>query len=294
MVWPVVGLTAALVAFGIGGASAQEIPPTIPQSASDPLTDGSQPIVPREIRAQVTTRISTTLAAPMAGRITELSIRDGDRFKEGDVLVRFDCAVQEGQLAHSLAVLAKNRRIEQVNERLRKLGSVSVKEMNASEADVATAAADVTISRAMVERCTVKAPISGRVAGVEAKRYQFIGEGQPMLDILDDTTLELEAIVPSVWLRWLGVGFTFQVAVGETGKSHPAKVTRLSGRVDPVSQSVKIYAAITADAPDLLPGMSGRAMITPPIGVDGDGAVPPAAGAGDPPGTTAAGKGKVP
>ncbi|WP_448207612.1 efflux RND transporter periplasmic adaptor subunit [Azospirillum sp. sgz302134] len=224
----------------------------------------SLPVVSREIRAQVTARVATTLSSPMAGRIRDLSIEDGDRFKQGEVLVRFDCAVQEGQHARAVAVLEKNRQLQDVNEKLRKLGSVSVKEMNVSHADVATAAAEVGITRAMVDRCTVSAPFAGRVAGVSVKRYQFIGEGQPMLDILDDKQLELEAIIPSRWLTWLGVGTGFQVEVDETGKSYAAKVSRLSGRVDPVSQSVKIYAAIIGPAPDLLPGMSGRALIAPP------------------------------
>ena len=232
------------------------------------------PLVGREIRAQVTARVATTLSSPMAGRIRDLSIEDGDRFKQGEVLVRFDCAVQEGQHARAVAVLAKNRQLQEVNERLRKLGSVSVKEMNVSSADVATAAAEVSITRAMVDRCTVTAPFAGRVAGLSVKRYQFIGEGQPMLDILDDTQLELEAIIPSRWLAWLGVGTGFQVEVDETGKTYPAKVSRLSGRVDPVSQSVKIYASITGTSGDLLPGMSGRALISPPENTTGAEAKP--------------------
>ncbi|MCW2240262.1 efflux RND transporter periplasmic adaptor subunit [Azospirillum canadense] len=228
------------------------------------------PLVAREIRAQVTARVATTLSSPMAGRIRDLSIEDGDRFKQGEVLVRFDCAVQEGQHARAVAVLEKNRQLQEVNERLRKLGSVSVKEMNVSHADVATAGAEVSITRAMVDRCTVTAPFAGRVAGVSVKRYQFIGEGQPMLDILDDKQLELEAIIPSRWLVWLGVGTGFQVEVDETGKTYPAKVSRLSGRVDPVSQSVKIYASITGASGDLLPGMSGRALLSPPQNSPGE------------------------
>ncbi len=249
---------AAFLLSGVGAGMAAE-------GGGDAL-----PLVAREIRAQVTARVGTTLSSPMAGRIRDLSIEDGDRFKQGEVLVRFDCAVQEGQHARAVAVLEKNRQLQEVNERLRKLGSVSVKEMNVSHADVATAGAEVSITRAMVDRCTVTAPFAGRVAGVSVKRYQFIGEGQPMLDILDDKQLELEAIIPSRWLVWLGVGTGFQVEVDETGKTYQAKVSRLSGRVDPVSQSVKIYASITGASGDLLPGMSGRALISPPQNSPGE------------------------
>nr|WP_286209108.1 efflux RND transporter periplasmic adaptor subunit [Azospirillum sp. A1-3] len=223
-------------------------------------------MVEREIRAQVTAHTATILASGMAGRILELPVQDGQGFKKGDVLVRFDCAVQESQLARANAVLNKARSLLEVNERLRKLGSVSVKEISVGQADVAEAAAEVGVMRAMVSRCTITAPFSGRVAGVPVRQYQFIGEGQPLLDILDDTSLELEAIVPSRWLSWLRIGTRFTVQVHETGRSYDCEVSRLSGRVDPVSQSIKLYAAIRNPDERLLAGMSGRALLEPPKG----------------------------
>jgi hypothetical protein len=41
-------------------------------------------------------------------------------------------------------------------------------------------------------------------------------------------------------------------------------VTRLGGRVDPVSQSIKVIGVISGEAPELTAGMSGRATFLPP------------------------------
>ena len=38
--------------------------------------------------------------------------------------------------------------------------------------------------------------------------------GQALLDILDDSALELEFLVPSRWLSWLHSGSEFQVHLG--------------------------------------------------------------------------------
>jgi hypothetical protein len=73
--------------------------------------------------------------------------------------------------------------------------------------------------------------------------------GQALLDILDDSALELEFLVPSRWLSWLQQGTEFQVRIDETGKTYPAKVQRLAARVDPVSQSIKVNAAIHGKFP---------------------------------------------
>jgi hypothetical protein len=76
--------------------------------------------------------------------------------------------------------------------------------------------------------------------------------------------LELEFIVPSRWLAWLTPGTGFQVAIDETGKTYPAKVMRTGARVDPVSQSVKIAAAIDGKFNELIAGMSGRVLMAAP------------------------------
>jgi hypothetical protein len=60
------------------------------------------------------------------------------------------------------------------------------------------------------------------------------------------------------------VGGKFQVTIDETRKSYPAKFIRIGARVDPVSQSVKVAATIDGKYPDLIAGMSGRVLATPP------------------------------
>ena len=115
-------------------------------------------------------------------------------------------------------------------------------------------------------KCVIAAPFSGRVAEQKAREQQYVQPGQPLLEIIDDSVLELEFIVPSRWLAWLKPGHVFRVAIDETGKSFPAKVQRIGARVDPVSQSVKLVAAIDGKFPELMAGMSGRVTMIPPAG----------------------------
>jgi hypothetical protein len=102
------------------------------------------------------------------------------------------------------------------------------------------------------------------VAEQKVREQQYVQAGQALLEILDDSVLELEFIVPSRWLAWLTPGTGFQVAIDETGKTYPAKVMRTGARVDPVSQSVKIAAAIDGKFNELIAGMSGRVLMAAP------------------------------
>jgi hypothetical protein len=54
----------------------------------------------------------------------------------------------------------------------------------------------------------------------------------------------------------------FSLHIDETGKTYAAKVVRLGGRVNPVSESINVIGEITAAAPELMSGMSGRVIIT--------------------------------
>jgi RND family efflux transporter MFP subunit len=217
-----------------------------------------------DIRVQVVARTATTISAPMSGQLAEFPLHDGDRFAQGAVLARFVCAEQQATLAHARAVQEEKREVLATNHRLHELGTGSGLDYHVAAAQVEEAAADVQAATAMVDQCTVRAPFAGRVGGVSARDYQYLGVGTPMLEILEDRALELELIVPSRWLAWLKPGVAFTTSIDETGRTYQAQLMRLSGRVDAVSQSIKAYGRLVDDAPDLLPGMSGRAIFNPP------------------------------
>ena len=126
------------------------------------------------------------------------------------------------------------------------------------------ARAEIGANQAVMAKCGISAPFAGRVAEQKVREQQFVQAGQPLLDIIDDSVLELEFLVPSRWLGWLRVGSGFQVQIDETGRTYPAKFIRIGARVDPVSQSVKVAAAIDGRFPDLMAGMSGRVQVRQP------------------------------
>ena len=200
----------------------------------------------------------------MSGRLVEFPLRDGDRFDNGQVLARFACGEAEAALAHAKAVLKEKREVLSTNSKLHSLGTSSGLEYQVAAAQVEEAAADVQSATVHVEQCVVKAPFAGRVATVAERPFQFVGLGAPLMEILDDKALDLELIVPSRWLAWLVPGTRFTVTIDETNKTYDASVDRMSGKVDAVSQSIKLFGKLAAPAPELLAGMSGRAAFDPP------------------------------
>lgn len=217
----------------------------------------------QEIRAQLLPLRYTTIAAEIGAKISNIGVAEGGAFKAGELLVSFDCSLQKAQLDKAQAELDGAEQTLKSNLKLEKLNSVGQLELDLSMASVKKAKADLGANNAVLSKCQIVAPFSGRVAEQKVREQQYVQAGQAMLDILDDSVLELEFLVPSVWLRWLKVGATFKVQIDETRKTYPSKFTRIGARVDPVSQSVKVAAAINGKFPELMAGMSGRVMIRP-------------------------------
>ena len=213
-----------------------------------------------------TPRQYTTLSSEMAGRIDRIATRVGEHFHKGDVLIVFDCALQRAQEARARAVLLQAEKTYYDRRTPGGAESMGQLELDVAAAEVEKAKADVAAGEAVTSKCAIAAPFSGITVEQKAREFQYTTPGQPLLDVLDDHGLEVELIAPSRWLSWLKPGYEFQVHIDETDKTYPARITRLSGRVDPVSQSIKVIGEITVDAPELMAGMSGRATVTPPQG----------------------------
>ena len=214
-----------------------------------------------EVRAQLIPRQHTTLAAEIGARISKLPVPEGGRFKSGDVLAAFDCLVPAAQMRKAEAALAGSEKTLQANLRLKEYNSVGQLELDVSRSEHEKNVADVAQMAAILSKCNVLAPFSGRIAEQKVREQQYVQPGQALLDVLDDSELELEFIVPSRWLQWVKPGYGFRVRIDETGRSYPARVQRVGARVDPVSQSIKVTATFDGRFSELLAGMSGRASL---------------------------------
>ncbi|MCC5979857.1 MAG: efflux RND transporter periplasmic adaptor subunit [Salinarimonas sp.] len=239
-------------------------PPSVDATAFDlpGFADLARPL----LRAQISPRRQTVLSAEISGKIDSYSLREGERFEAGDRLVGFDCAVHVARRDRSRAQEQSARRRLETAGRLDQLSSISRLEYDEAVAAVAVAEAETALSEIAVSRCGIDAPFPGRIAERLAEPFQYVAEGEQVIAILDDRDLEVALMVPSRWLAWLRPGHGFQVAIDELETSLEARVSRIGARVDPVSQSIRVFAAIT-DAPDgLMAGMSGEADLRPPAG----------------------------
>jgi RND family efflux transporter MFP subunit len=210
-------------------------------------------------RGLIVARIETTLSSEISARIKRLTMKEGDRFKRNQTLVKFDCRLYQAQLNKVKAQLFAAEKTLHANMKLQSYKAISNLEVIVSEAQVTQAKADVALNKIKVDLCEIKAPFNGRVVKLHVAPYASVAPGTPLMDILDDSRLEMQLNIPSRWLSWVRKGTKFNIRIDETGRNYKAKVIRISAKVYPVSQTIAITATIIGKNRSLLAGMSGVA-----------------------------------
>lgn len=211
-----------------------------------------------DIRAQLVPQRFTTLSAELGVKIAHIHVREGERFKAGQALVSFDCSLQEAQLEKAKAQVFAAQGTFEGNQRLVKFNAIGDVELRNSEAELLKAKAEQSYLQATVSKCQIAAPYGGRAGEWKAREQQFVQPGQPVLEIVDDGSLELEFILPTSALASLRSAGKFRVLIDDTKKSYPARFVRAGAKADPVSQTTKVIAVLEGYYPELMAGMSGK------------------------------------
>jgi RND family efflux transporter MFP subunit len=211
------------------------------------------------VRVLVSAENESVLAAQMAGRIVAINAKLGDRIRKGETLLSFDCDEQEARLNMAKAESDGADKVLEAKLKLQAMESASVLEVSQATAEAGKFKAQIQLYQAQMRLCNIAAPFSGRVTRLRSKAFESVTVGQPLLEVVNDERLKLQLNVPSVWLTHVKAGNPFNVTIDETGKTYAARVRRVNGKVDAVSQSIELEGELTARAAELLPGMSGTA-----------------------------------
>ncbi|MFC3684842.1 efflux RND transporter periplasmic adaptor subunit [Hydrogenophaga luteola] len=262
--WRAAGAALLLGAASLA-ASAQTAgaakPPVAPAAPSKPAAAAAPAAAPApaSVRVLVLPAGETVLASPVPGRIAQLHVGLGVPFKQGAVLVSMDCDEPRARLAMAKADQAAATEQYEAKLRMQGLEQASDVEVALAASAVAKSKAQVDLYNFQISQCTIRAPWDGRTAKLHVRSFMTVSAGQPLLDLVRSGLLLMKLNVPSSWISTLKMGHVFDVTIDETGQTYQAKVHRINGRVDPVSQTIELEATMTKSHPDLLPGMSGVA-----------------------------------
>jgi HlyD family secretion protein len=160
--------------------------------------------------------------------------------------------------------LAQARAQAEVTERqledLRRVGKTQT--LKSAQGQLTAAKGKYLGAAAQLSYSEIRSPIDGFVT----ERPQYAGElataNQPLLTVMDTSTLIGKAHIPQSDAAQLKVGDPAQIRVSGSQDAIPGKVTLVSPALDPGSTTIEVWVQSNKSNPALRPGMTAQIVIT--------------------------------
>ena len=132
------------------------LPGVVQAAEQNPRRDPSSNMV--EVRTHLSPRWFTTLSSEMDGKIEMLTVREGDRITQGQVLVKFNCGVENAKAKKARTIFVQTSKVATAYERLFVLKAKSELEVAEAKANAAAASAESAVMIEILKRCVITAP----------------------------------------------------------------------------------------------------------------------------------------
>lgn len=206
------------------------------------------------------------------GRVSELTVREGDRVRAGQLIARLESADLDAALAQaSAAVVMAEATLENAAthaarmQQLHAQRSVTDKNLEDAVAAHRVAAANLEVTRAnvtaaevMLSYAEVSAPIAGWVTAKMVEAGDMAAPGHPLVTIEDLSRVKVEVSVPESVVAGLSTGAGAALTI--LGQPRTATVDRIVPAGDPTTRTFTVEMVL--DNPDgaLKSGMFARAV----------------------------------
>ena len=200
------------------------------------------------------------LAAQRGGVVEWVGVTEGDTVKAGQAIARIDLAALRASLDRARA------NVSLAEDQLRRRKDLFARNVLAGE-ELEQAQNELTVARTVLREAQVAhdhgivtSTLGGVVNKVHVDPGEFVGEGDPVADIVDAATMRINFNVPESDVRYLTQGQSAEVSVDAwPGESWPGKVDFVAWKADPATRTFQVRVVVDNAAGKIRPGMIARA-----------------------------------
>lgn len=197
------------------------------------------------------------LASKINSVIEKINIKEGETFKEGDILVTLENSFYK-------LVYYKNQNKYQYAkkdlenfEKLFKKNMVGEMELERAKLEVAIALSDLNIAKENFDACIIKAPFSGRFVAKAKEMFEAVRPAEPVCEIIYDKKLLAKTNIKSEDISQYKIGMKLKIKVDETKSIVEGVLYSVAAEIHSESRSYEIKILIYNKDSNLLSGMSG-------------------------------------
>ncbi len=198
------------------------------------------------------------LKPEVAGRITGIFFKEGDRVTKGQVLVQLndtDLKAQYRQLE------AREKLVRVTLDRTRPLlsdGGVSQQEIDIAETDLEALLAEKALIKAQLDKTTLVAPFSGRAGLRHFSVGAYVSPNDIITSLQQTDDLRIDFAVPERYSSFVTAGDKIRFRVDGRDTLFEASVYAIEPRIEEATRNLLLRARFNNRKESLFPGMFAR------------------------------------
>lgn len=207
---------------------------------------------------------SVTLRNEVSGTVQQVMLTPGAIVEAGEVLVAFDVAVEQAELAaHEAEAALAGTALDRV-QRLMQDGAAAQADLDRARAERDVALAQIARVKAIIARKTIRAPFRARVGLADVHPGQYLSEGTVLTTLQGVAEgVRVDFAVAQDVATQLAPGDTIFVTVNGNARATPARIVATDALVDPTTRNALVRAYLEHDIA-VAPGASVRVRV--PVG----------------------------
>jgi RND family efflux transporter MFP subunit len=212
--------------------------------------------------ASVMPWVNLTVSAEVRGKVTTLSVREGQRVSKGDVIAHLDPRDYENNLRSTKASLAAAKAsLKRLTELQRERLSTR-SQLDDAVAQVENYQAAMDTAALNLERCAITAPMDGIINQRHIESGQYLNVADPVVEILQIDRVKIIVGIPESDVEAVRRLDSFEVTIDAlNGRKFTAKKHFLSRTADSQARVYPLELALDNRKHEILPDMFARVEI---------------------------------
>ena len=197
------------------------------------------------------------------GRIAKLPVHEGDRVRQGDLLLQLNDTQLKAELKKARAQREQSALDVRRLERLQSSRVVSEDELARARTALDVAQAEEDLLRIRLDNTRITAPFDGVISARLAEPGDAVAKFTHVLTLTDDKSLLAVLPVSELVLPSLALNDPVTLTLDALGDIQLAgRILRIHPTVDPVTRQGTIEAILDNPPPEALPGQLSRVVLT--------------------------------
>lgn len=190
----------------------------------------------------------------VAGRITQLHIKEGVPVSKGALLVKLYDADLQASLEKLQAQKETAQKTEQRLKQLLSINGVGAQEYDNAVTQLRGIEADIDYTKAQITKTEIRAPFDGRIGLKNVSEGAYVSPSTVIANFQQVKILKIDFSVPEKYASTVRTGDPFNFKVDGYRDTFAGKIFAIEPKIDEATRTIKVRGIVENSKTTLFPG----------------------------------------